>query len=343
VLPDSDRLQSMTSAGDKPRVGLVLGGGGVVGAAFHAGALAALQNDLHWDPRQADLIVGTSAGSLVGAMLRLGVPADDLASLTVGGRAERTPPALSERLGAPPEFPPFGLRSLLRRPRIPRPQLLSSLCLQTLRRGPTALGALLTLLADGEQDLTEHLDFLDDHLDGSPWPPDALWVCATRRRDGRRTVFGRDHLASLTAAVSASCAVPGYFRPVRIDNVAYVDGGLGSATNANLLRAELIDLAVIVSPMTGSGAAGFVPRQMRTWCQRTLDREVGQLERRGIATTVLEPGESAVSHAVPGVDFMNNDIVPGVVLDAFLDAGQQAATSALRGLLGHTPDAIGVR
>jgi len=67
-----------------PRVGLVLGGGGAVGAAYHAGALAAIEQDLGWDARNAAVIVGTSAGSLVGALLRLGVPATDLAALTVG-------------------------------------------------------------------------------------------------------------------------------------------------------------------------------------------------------------------------------------------------------------------
>ena len=49
------------------RVGLVLGAGGIVGQAYHAGVLAAIELDLGWDPREADVIVGTSAGSVVGA------------------------------------------------------------------------------------------------------------------------------------------------------------------------------------------------------------------------------------------------------------------------------------
>jgi predicted acylesterase/phospholipase RssA len=47
-----------------PRIALVLGAGGVAGGAFHAGALAALHDALGWDARSADLVVGTSAGSL---------------------------------------------------------------------------------------------------------------------------------------------------------------------------------------------------------------------------------------------------------------------------------------
>ena len=54
------------------RIGLVLGAGGVIGHAFHAGVLAALADDTGWDPRRADVIVGTSAGSIAGALLRAG-------------------------------------------------------------------------------------------------------------------------------------------------------------------------------------------------------------------------------------------------------------------------------
>ncbi len=65
------------------RIGLVLGAGGTVGQPYHAGVLAALEHDLGWDPRTAEIIVGTSAGSVTGTLLRLGVPASDLAAWAV--------------------------------------------------------------------------------------------------------------------------------------------------------------------------------------------------------------------------------------------------------------------
>src|SRR3954468_7330995 len=65
------------------RVGLVLGGGGVVGQAYHSGVLAVLQHDFGFDARNADMIVGTSAGSITGTLLRLGVSPEDLAAWTV--------------------------------------------------------------------------------------------------------------------------------------------------------------------------------------------------------------------------------------------------------------------
>jgi hypothetical protein len=66
----------------RPKVGLVLGAGGVVGQAYQVGVLAALEGEAGWDPRQADMIVGTSAGSVTGVALRVGVPATDLAAWT---------------------------------------------------------------------------------------------------------------------------------------------------------------------------------------------------------------------------------------------------------------------
>ena len=58
-------------------IGLVLGAGGVVGQAYQAGVLAALERETSWDPHRAAVIVGTSAGSVTGAALRAGVPATD--------------------------------------------------------------------------------------------------------------------------------------------------------------------------------------------------------------------------------------------------------------------------
>ena len=65
------------------RVGVVLGGGGVVGQAYHSGVLAVLEHDFGLDARTVDVIVGTSAGSITGTLLRLGVSAEDLAAWTV--------------------------------------------------------------------------------------------------------------------------------------------------------------------------------------------------------------------------------------------------------------------
>src|SRR5580698_6132600 len=83
---------------ERPTIGLVLGAGGVVGQAYQAGVLAALEREAHWDPRDADIIVGTSAGSVTGAALRVGVPASDLAASTYGVPTSRKGGALLQRI-----------------------------------------------------------------------------------------------------------------------------------------------------------------------------------------------------------------------------------------------------
>jgi NTE family protein len=56
------------------RVGLVLGAGGVLGGAWLTGGLNALAQETEWDPGSAEYIVGTSAGSMIGALVAAGVP-----------------------------------------------------------------------------------------------------------------------------------------------------------------------------------------------------------------------------------------------------------------------------
>ena len=108
----------------RPSVGLVLGAGGVVGQAYQAGVLAALEREAHFDARDADIIVGTSAGSVTGAALRVGVPATDLAASTYGRPTSAQGGALLKRIitdesplpVAVPPLAPAALESALARP-----------------------------------------------------------------------------------------------------------------------------------------------------------------------------------------------------------------------------------
>src|SRR4030095_11988702 len=94
-------------------------------------------------------------------------------------------------------------------------------------------------------------DFLED-LTGGAWPEATLLITATRQRDGRRVVFGAPGAPELplVSAVAASCAVPSYFRPIRHEGSVYLDGGLHSATNADLVRDRSLDAVVVVSPLS---------------------------------------------------------------------------------------------
>src|SRR5512144_2315966 len=139
------------------RVGLVLGAGGVVGQAYHAGVLAALEHDYGWDPRTAEVIVGTSAGSITGALLRGGVPASELAAWTVRAPLTDEGRLLEEMFGTEhPHLEPFEPMDLIRRlPSLPRPGMV----LNALRHpfGFRPLRAALALLAPGPFDIVEQL------------------------------------------------------------------------------------------------------------------------------------------------------------------------------------------
>lgn len=272
-----------------PRVGLVLGAGGVAGGAFHAGVLAALEEATGWDPRTATVIVGTSAGSITGASLRAGLPAvDQLARvqdrplsaegervLRRVGPIGRPPPLRPTRSARPPAELAATLARAVRRPLAARPWSL-----------------LAALLPEG----SVSTEMISDGIGGlfpDAWPDDPLWVCAVRQADGRRVVFGRDGLCPpVPEAVAASCAIPGFFSPVLIDGETHIDGGVHSPTNADLIvDAGPIDLAIVSSPMSIEGRRPRLTadQPMRAWSRALLDAEVLRLRRRRIPVLAFQP------------------------------------------------------
>jgi NTE family protein len=311
-------------------VGLVLGAGGVIGLAYHAAALAAIEHDLRWDPRSADVVVGTSAGSLIGALLRAGVPPSDLSAVTVGATARSSPAEVAAALSDRPEFPAVKLGSFLARPRLPSASLVAAWARRPWRLDPIA--ALASVLPDGTLDLAEHSSMIERIL-GDDWPDEDLWVCAVRQDDLRRTVFGRDRLAPLSQAVCASCAVPAYFRPVPIDARPYIDGGVRSPTNADVVRRRHdLDLVIIVSPMSGRdlGLVG-VGNLVRRRAHRQVEDERKRLSRAGIPTVLIEPGPDVVE--AMGLDFMSDANLSDIVRTAFLDTGDLLRAPMTRTLL----------
>jgi NTE family protein len=307
------------------RVGLVLGAGGVVGQAFHAGVLAVLEHDFGFDPRAVDLVVGTSAGSITGTLLRLGVKAEDLAAWTVKAPLSGDDDVLRQIAATPvPELAPFRPLELLRRPmRLPGPTMVHRALTRPWRFRPLAAG--MALMAPGRHDVVEQLAALRE-LEKPEWPEPALWICTVRRRDGRRIVFGRPGSppAPIHLAVAASCAVPGYFAPVRIDGHSYVDGGVHSPTNAALLRGCGLDLAVVVAPMSGpAGARLDVYAASRRHSARLLRHEVRALQAAGVRTAVFAPGPA--EQAVMGNDMMSRHRLDEVIQQSFFAAGAHAA------------------
>ncbi len=239
------------SSGDGISVGLVFSAGGAAAEAWHAGVVGALHQVTGWDARTAELILGTSAGAITGLCLRAGIPPADLYAHRRGEPVSDEGQAIIDRVVTPyhegrnerdwneqgPQSPTLIARSLWP-PWQARP-----------------LHAAVGLLPRGTR-TTEALQQRMAELHPEPWPAKPFWVPAVRLSDGERVVFGRDDLQATAAeAVRASCAVPVLFEPVTVDGRRYIDGGLHSYTNADLMGPPAFDLVVVSSPM--SGTAGW--------------------------------------------------------------------------------------
>jgi NTE family protein len=296
----------------RDRVGLVLGAGGVRGIAFTAGALAVLEHDHGWDARTADIVVGTSAGAVVGALLRAGLSPLDLATWVVGAHGVDDPIAL-----AWPPQPSLNVRDLPR-PRIPPTGPLGRWCRRPWLANPAAVIAGLT--TDGRHDIAAQVAVLDELL--PTWPGAPLWLCAVEQHSHARVTFGRDRSTRPTLAVAASCAVPGYFAPVAIDNQRFVDGGIHSTTNADLLADADLDRVVVVAPLAGRARFPVgIGSVVRTWARVTLARELAPLRARRVPIAVVEPTPAAVAYL--GLDFISRSGIREITRRAFLDTGDR--------------------
>lgn len=295
------------------RTALVLGAGGLTGHAFHLGALLALQDLTGFDGRDAQVLVGTSAGSIVAAALGGGLDVrDQVAELTgealsAEGARIRTG-ARGEAMAVRTLTAPSGGRGPL------APRVLLSAARNPFRVRPAALVS--SLLPAGRQD-TEPIARGIRYLHGDRWPERDLRICAVRARDARRVVFGRSGAPAtdVGSAVAASCAIPAYFAPVQIAGETYYDGGMHRPTNADVVVRDDVDLVVVSSPMTAGPHPGVRPDLgMRLAMRRWLGAEVRRLRRSGKQVVVLQP--SAADLDVMGMNPMqsarNDDLLASV-------------------------------
>jgi len=229
------------------------------------------------------------------------------------------------------------LGSLLRPWNLPSAALIARTVRRPLAFRPDV--AAMTLLPRGRIDISERARGLDEHI-GGRWP-DGLRICAVRRSDGGRVVFGRVEAppARLAAAVLASCAIPGYFQPVDIGGTDYVDGGVHSATNADVLRSEGLDVVIVVSSMSAAqGSANGADGWLRRTVHRRMERELARLREAGVAVISLEPGAGA--RRAMGLRAMAQDRSPRVILAAYEETRELILTTPLVASLGCPPAAV---
>ena len=243
------------------RRALILGGGGVTGIAWETGLIAGLA-DLGIDLAAADVIIGTSAGSLVGTDIASG---QELESLY---QAQLAPPAPepAARMGWGVIGRLLWVMGTSRDPVRAR-----------VRIGRWALAARTMPEADRRK-------VFEARLPVSDWPAKMLKVTAVDARTGEFVVFDSAGDVGLVDAVGASCAVPGVWPPVTIGDRRFVDGGVRSVANADL--AAGYERVVIVAPVAQGVGHMTSPR-----------RQAAGLAAAGARVVLVRPDRAAV-HAI---------------------------------------------
>jgi NTE family protein len=258
------------------RTALVLGGGGITGIAWEFGLLAGLA-DAGTDLSAADLVVGTSAGSVVGAQVTSGAGLEAMYGRQLEPATSETAARLNRATVV--QFGWAMLRSRGRDVEFRR------------RIGALALAAEKAGITPPEQ---ERLDVIGARLAGTDWPERDLKITAVDASTGEFRVFDRDSGVPLLSAVAASCAVPGVYPPVTIDGRRFVDGGMRSAANADL--AAGYDRLVVLAPIArGIGPMASVDAQVTGMVSRVAVVSPDKGSKVAIGRNVLDPAARAPS------------------------------------------------
>lgn len=312
--------------------------------AYHAGVLRALEQVGGITPDAADLVIGTSAGSVVGAYMRSGWTPEDMWNLAMGSHPsydglsveeidERNRSILAPAFSHPVDLIRRGVgsayvatRSFVRVP---------PAALRALPRVPSFLtrafpGGLFAM-EEGRRRFAEELPV--------SWPDKALWLCAFDIERGRRVVLGRPGrapLASLQKAVLASCAIPGVYPPVRIGRLTLADGGVYSTTNLDLAAKHGCDVIIGIAPMAYD-TAGPLPAALNQLVRRVparmLVNEMVEARNRGSEVLLLRP--SAGELRIHGPNLMRRHGWDVVARAAYEHTARTLETDRFRAVLGE--------
>jgi NTE family protein len=252
---------------------LVLGGGGPVGIAWECGLISGLAQ-AGVDLAEADHIIGTSAGSFVGALLALG-HAPEVLSAPYAKRAV-TPATLDTQSGlinATPEDLEYLSRKMAEASSGERPG-------REVRMELAAFALRAKTMTE-----QQFIDMFGTYLRALPddvWPDHSYACTAVDTTNGELVVWDRNSGVSLARAVASSCAVPGVFPPITIKGRRYMDGGMRSMTNADLARGH--NRVLVIAMVAGPSDAPIAQRYLGP-----LEREVEALRADGADVAVVTP------------------------------------------------------
>lgn len=272
----------------------MLGGGGVTGAAYHMGTLMALEMATGWRPGEARVIVGTSCGAFIAALIR--GDAMDLESLADESLADKD---LAEWLH----------ERVYRRA---RPRGLMRWVTKGIVPGVTSPGVGLVLGTPGVYSTDPVAEWLDSALGdlAAAWPSDPTVVVSYELEARRRVAFGTvaAPVVALRDAVAASSAVPVVYEPVEIEGRHYVDGGVSSGTSVDLVlgNPDPLDLVIVIAPMaptTGRAGGRFYETFMDRAGRGALATELDLVRRAWPETDVviLRPDEHVLAACRPNL------------------------------------------
>ena len=313
---------------DGARIGLVLGAGGILGGAWLIGALHALATETGWDPGSAEHVVGTSAGAMIAGLCAAGVPpwymVAHSAGETFAGPNGDQPGAASRSFGGElrvhrgaPSLGPgswrLALASLARPYRYSPAAILAGWLPQGMVSSEPLKETIRSVAADG-------------------WPPHPnAWIMACEHDTARRVAFGRDDAprASLADAVAASCAIPGFYRPATIAGRRYVDGGVASTSNLDVLAGLGLDLVICLNPTSslhtpatrtvGDRVAGV----LRQISGRLVGEEAKRLRASGTEVVLIQP-------TVHDLDVIGTNLMSSRRRNHVIEVATQTVTGHLR-------------
>jgi NTE family protein len=268
------------------------------------GALARLADRLPCAAGDVDVIVGTSAGSVLAAALRCRAPFEDMVAWQLGQATGvlSESAALAAQDGPLPPLPrmrlgsvPLAAAALLTPHQVP-PWVAASAWLPHGRGRHTALRSMITGL---------HASC------GSVWVRDHTWIAAVDYDTGQRVLFGREGApgVSLPDAVVASCSIPGWYEPATIGGRRYVDGGVWSMTSLDVLGGTDVTDVYVLAPMASTEPDHplrpdlRLERRLRQVLTLAVVRQARALAARGKRVTVLTPGPRDL--AAMGINLMD--------------------------------------